>query len=327
MNQTNRQVMNQCVPAVFAFIHVRSFAAKLLLVSLIGFGLLTESRSEASILNECSDAALRNAIDTTSVGGVVQVQCDGTVNLTQSLSLVRSVSLDATGHHFALSGGGIVRVISIKEGVVATLSNLTIQDGKTANSVIRQDGGGGIVNYGVLTLRGCVVTNNLSLPDQFWSPGLGGGILNIGSLTLLSTTVVNNSARGWPVGLNGFNMGDAHGGGVYSTGTLNLSNCIFRGNIAQGMPVAYRIAGFPVASGGVATGGALACTSGQIVDSTFFENRACAGDGGDGFDDPTFFFVFFGWVGLMPANIGGSASGGGIDILSPGSIAITNTTF
>jgi hypothetical protein len=74
------------------------------------------------------------------------------------------------------------RVFQIDPSVQADISGMTIQNGKA------QDGGG-IANYGTLSLRNSLVTDNVA--DQY-----GGGVYNKGSLNMQGSTVTRNTAGG-----------------------------------------------------------------------------------------------------------------------------------
>jgi hypothetical protein len=106
-------------------------------------------------------------------------------------------------------------VFEVAAGTQVTLSGLTIENGNGASgnsNPSANDGlGGGILNWGTLTLNGCTVTNNI---NQISSPSsdLGGGIYNAGTLTISGTTVTRNYA--------------GEGAGIYnaSTGILTVLN-------------------------------------------------------------------------------------------------------
>ena len=102
-----------------------------------------------------------------------------------------------------VDGGALSRVFQIDAGVTASISGLTITDG---SSTI----GGGVLNFGTLTLTDCTVSGNTS-------SGTGGGIMNTGTLTLDHTTVTNNSTK-------------QAGGGIYSSNSLTLTDCTISDN-------------------------------------------------------------------------------------------------
>jgi hypothetical protein len=145
------------------------------------------------------------------------------------------------------------RVFLIEEGVMVTLHHLTIQHGRAPRTY--PPSGGGIYNYGNLTLENCIIRKN-SATD-------GGGILNNGNLTLKNCTLINNTADGIHPDM-GLQCGA--GGAIKSeTGRLNLNNCILFQNTAA------------EDGGGVF----ISCKSiAEIVDTTISENAAREDGGG-----------------------------------------------
>ena len=58
------------------------------------------------VVTNCTEANLRGAM---AGGGTVTFACDGTITLTNTITGDLDVTLDGTGHHVAISGGGAVR--------------------------------------------------------------------------------------------------------------------------------------------------------------------------------------------------------------------------
>jgi hypothetical protein len=109
------------------------------------------------------------------------------------------------------------RVFLVEEDATVILERLTIRHGKS----VEDQHGGGIMTYGALTLKNCVVSNNIA--------GGGGGICNWGDLTLINSTVSNNNTvENWPA-----SRACGSGGGIRSgRGTLKLINSTVSGNQA-----------------------------------------------------------------------------------------------
>jgi hypothetical protein len=86
----------------------------------------------------------------------------------------------------------------------------------SGNTATDNDGGGGIINQGTLSLTNSTVSGNTA------NDGRGGGIINRnrGTLNLTSVTVAFNSA--------------ASGGGVFNLGIANLFNTIVANNTDAG---------------------------------------------------------------------------------------------
>ncbi|MBD2326736.1 CHAT domain-containing protein [Alkalinema sp. FACHB-956] len=161
------------------------------------------------------------------------IQSIGTVNGPRSIELGagiyrtdvpivldRSVNLSGAGiGSTVISGNQTTQVFTVASndvtnsaGVIASLANLTIQDGRSLNGA----DGGGILNAGTLTLSKVAVTNNVA-------SGAGGGIANTGSLTLDQSLITNNQAN------NG-------GGGIStSAGTVDITNSTIANNQANGV--------------------------------------------------------------------------------------------
>ena len=81
-----------------------------------------------------------------------------------------------------LSGGNSVGLFNVKAGVTATLSDLSLIDGKSST-------GGAIVDQGTLTITNSTLSGNTST-------GLGGAVVVTGSLTVVNSTLASNSAAG-----------------------------------------------------------------------------------------------------------------------------------
>lgn len=114
-------------------------------------------------------------------------------------------------------GGGILNSGS------AEISKSLIAGNVTGNSIdIYAGEGGGISNYGDLTLRNCTLSNNRTVSDDYG--GNGGGINNyfLGDTTLLNCTIYNN-------------FGHGSGGGIFNapwdpSATVKIKNTIIAGN-------------------------------------------------------------------------------------------------
>ena len=147
------------------------------------------------------------------------------------------------------------RVFYVEEGATVILESMTIRHGRP---LPKEEEGGGINNYGTLTIKNCIVTNNSAIG--------GGGVSSRGTLTIIASTISDNVARG--DGPPGLECGG--GGGVKgSAGTLTIINSTITGN--QG---GLRSAGL---GGGIRTG--CGCTA-EIINSTISGNKAVDFGGG-----------------------------------------------
>jgi len=174
---------------------------------------------------QLSDSAFRDAIaeaGTTPENDLIVVRTTSTQNKITLAGTELAIAIDATqfGNVTIVSLGGVnltidanknSRVFSIAEDSTATLAGLTITNGQ----VNITDFGGGILNYGTLTVANCEISENSSVD------GLGGGIYNsFGTLSVMDCVVIRNSAL-WG------------GGGIMNdNGTVTVSGSIVSGNHA-----------------------------------------------------------------------------------------------
>jgi hypothetical protein len=133
---------------------------------------------------------------------------------TENLNI--TVNLKLTGANAAttiIDGGGITHAVSIlNTALTVSLSRLTIRNGIAA-------GGGGIINWGTLTLSNSTLSKNYAASSY---SATGGGIYNSGTLTVNNSTLSGNSVS----------TNFAYGGGIYNSGALAINNSTFSGNSA-----------------------------------------------------------------------------------------------
>jgi hypothetical protein len=105
-------------------------------------------------------------------------------------------------------------ILAVDAGQTAGLSGLTIANGD--NLLVPGSGGGnggGIVNFGALTVSDCTLYRNTTGHD-------GGGIWNAGTLTVSNSTFTGNTAPG------------DGGGAILNDGLLTVTASLFSGNSA-----------------------------------------------------------------------------------------------
>jgi len=136
------------------------------------------------------------------------------------LYLDNSMSIEGLGANYLAIRGGGSRVFAVCAGVQVKLSGMTIEhgDGKeSVNPTLATDNGigGGVLNYGTLTLSGCTLSGNSAASR-------GGGIYNGGTLTLSGSIVTQNATGG-------------EGGGIFNDldGQLTILCSIVKGNTPQ----------------------------------------------------------------------------------------------
>jgi hypothetical protein len=168
----------------------------------------------------------------------------GIITLNGSALPTISASMTITGpgaSNLAISGNDQSAVFV--NGGTVQISGLTIEDG------ISTGVGGGIFNFGALTVSNCTLTGNSASGDY----AEGGGIWNDGTLIVSNSTLSDNLATG-----------DQYvvGGGIWSYGVLTVSNCTLSGNSASGDDGSG-------AGGGIWSNGTL-----TVSNSTLSENSA-----------------------------------------------------
>jgi hypothetical protein len=199
---------------------------------------------------------LRYCINQAADGDAITFGVTGTINLGEALpDLTHNISIEGPGADFlTVSGQGYqsyypFRVFTVLQGATVNISGLTITNGYAPMDYNLPDAnlGGGIANFGTLTLSNSTVTGNRAdscgNPNGCFDvtdPTAGGGIFNGNAdgtavLTIINTTVSDNYAT---------NTGNiSRGGGIangifddfpyYPGGTVILSNSTVSGNRAE----------------------------------------------------------------------------------------------
>jgi predicted outer membrane repeat protein len=233
--------------------------------------------------NDSGDGSLRQAIlDANAADGADDIDATGvtgTINVQSALpSLSEAVDIAGPGPDqltVRRDTGGEYRIFDIAGGVVSTISGLTIANGSVEGN------GGGIFNFGTLTLQDAVVTGN-------HAGGGGGGIYTDsdnnfqGSLAIQDSAVTHNDANGDGGGLYhtrgvslsvfevqdsvvASNHADGNGGGIYlpTFDAVTLVSSEVRENSADG------------------SGGGIGCAGGLVKasQSTISSNTAKGGGG------------------------------------------------
>ncbi len=227
-------------------------------------------------LDDGGPGSLREALALIADGGMITFDpslAGGVLTLTSGqLAIDSSVTVDASAAApVTISAGGASRVLQVAAGAVVAMNDLVIREGAAGPQ------GGGILNYGDLSLDRVVVTDNIENSGGAASFDLGGGGIYNGdgaTLDLVDSTVSNNSTIGQP------------GGGIYGffNSNVTLTNSTVSGNVAGDVAGGLRTLGNATIinstiSGNTSTawhGGALFMTDGvvTILNSTIVDNNA-----------------------------------------------------
>jgi hypothetical protein len=259
-----------------------------------------------SSLADAGPGTLRAAIVTADAGSqkdqfTIGFAVKGTIDLQTPLpDLNNSIAMQGPGaSSLAVRRDATVTftsaILTVDAGQTARLSGLTLANGNNLSATFSN--GGGIANFGVLTVSGCTLSGNSAGHDGggIWNSGAltvsnstlagnfadgdaGGGVMNCGTLTVNACTISGNSAA---VGGGIYNLGSAtiqlgstlwgntadSGGAIANGGTLTVSGCTLAGNIATGFD--FGGIHFPGRGGAINNGGTL-----TIRDSLVIRNSA-----------------------------------------------------
>ena len=235
------------------------------------------AQTRTTVTNE---SELRTAVQTNNA----QIQFANDISTSSLLEIKnsRTITIDMNG--FTLDRGCTSRgsqVIVIRNGSTLNLSNGTLTGGWGGNGgaldietnttvnltdVIitgntADDRGGGIANWGTLTMTDCSITNNTSRDDDNVSNRGGGGLFNKAgaTATLTNVTISDNLAYRFGGGIrnegtlnitecavnsnecSSSSLLEYDGGGIYNHGTLNINGCIISSNSCKGKGRGYGI--------------------------------------------------------------------------------------
>ncbi|MBZ0088927.1 MAG: hypothetical protein K8H90_00975, partial [Thermoanaerobaculia bacterium] len=306
------------------------------------------SAAQCDVASTCTlrDAIAKAAAVAGSAPGdtiVIDLPADSTITLSGTqLELDKNLTIDGSAvDGLAISGNGQSRVFVIRADMTATLKRLRIQDGR-----VDDGSGGGIFNYGALTLIDCTVANNAV------TVGGGGGILSAGtSLTLIGTTVKGNTAfsgggiENWRSeatlsnctiegnssgGIGNYNatmtLSDStvfgnsnvnHGGGIHNFGRMTLLRSAVSGNLVT-------ISGFYNRGGGIYNVGALTLKSSIVSRNAVLGHPEASASGGGIYNDVGVSLTLIDSTVSENQALADHGSGGGIQ--NEGHMTVSNST-
>ena len=197
------------------------FAATMIVVALADFNPARAATITVTNTDDSGTGSLREAIAGAVPGDTINFGVTGTITLTAGELLINTdLTISGPGaDSLAISGNNASRVFKIFMSRTVTISGVTIQNG---NIPTGQQGGGGISNWGTLTLNNVDVKNNTVNGTD--SSDVGGGIKNGGMgpamMAINNSTIEGNTAN--------------RGGGIFNavSTTLSLSNSTISDNTA-----------------------------------------------------------------------------------------------
>ena len=214
--------------------------------------------------NDCAD--LNDFLAAVQQGGYFLLSDCTTIVLSNTLTISKSVTLDAGSNNVTIAGNNLFQLFTVLPGVTNfTLRGITLSGGQATN------GGSMFISSGaVVTLTNCTFIGNSAVGTNGTAgrngsgggitgnnggngtagvQALGGAIYNLGGLTICNSSFYTNSAAGGSGGSgggggdgvsqggnggNGGAGGLGYGGAIYNLGTLRLTNCTFSGNTVSG---------------------------------------------------------------------------------------------
>lgn len=236
--------------------------------------------------NDNGAGSLRQAIASAAAGDTINFAASvtSTITLTSGELVINQSNLIIGGpgaNVLAVSGNNVSRIFNISTGASATISGLTIRNGRAPVSGGFPGVGGGILISGNLTLSFCAISNKTAMGSPADPGALGGGIfINFGTASIRNCIITGNAAVSVPPN-QPFITNNSFGGGIATTGALNITNTTISDNTATGGDSTTGV-------GGIGTGGGIAYldspagVTSQIDNSTISHNTASGGRGTGG---------------------------------------------
>lgn len=193
-----------------------------LAAAIVSASMLKGATLTVTTLTDSGAGSLRQTLAGAASGDTISIPLTGTITLTNGGKLVINKNIQISGPSngvLQVSAKWASSVITVLTNVTASLTDLSLVNGSSRDSNSVAGGrtvGGGVQNYGKLTMTRCVVSGC----DAF--EGAGGGIFSMGQLTLRQCSISNNAAT--------------IGGGIcdYGTGTLVVDGSTINGNRTSG---------------------------------------------------------------------------------------------
>jgi hypothetical protein len=301
---------------------------------------ITVTTTDESSATDCTlpDAIAAANFDTAegqcsagSGADAITVTATGVIDVTSGLPVINSdMTIDGPGE-FDLnvrrqSAAPAFRLFAVNSGKTATISDLTISNGRLEANVP----GAGVANFGTLTLDHVLVAGNALVITANQSGGgpapTGGGIANLGTMTLRDSRVESNSVSATNTG-TGNAAADASGGGVMNFGTMTIERSTIANNQAYAAVTSNDSEASAFAAGGGIRNWVTSGTGLTVRRSTISGNTTAA-------DAPAPAFAtrrgggiynFFGSLTLVSDTIAFNTATGGANLVAQATESVTNT--
>ncbi len=310
------------------------------LLVLASAGQVHSATNAVTSLADSGPGSLRQVIENAAAGDSILFGVTGTISLASGeLVVAKNLAIYGPGPtNLSISGNHQTRILSVPNGVSATISGFTLRDGHSpdgADGVVFSEGnvspgtpgepGGALSTAGTLTVSDCIFRNNAAgrggngAPGEFMrslgsrgaNGGAGGAIYSKGSLTLTNCLLYQNASGAG--GASGVEMTFSEqsgqggpGGAICSSGTLSLFNTVITNNqtgSGAGTPL-------EAAGGDGGCGGGVWCSASLTANGSKFLGNSTGSGGYAGRDS------------YLSGDGGMGGSGGGI--WCGGFLALTN---
>ena len=237
-------------------------ALVLVLAATLTFAGTSQAAITVANTNDSGAGSLREALAAAPPGETIVVPA-GTYTLTsEALKVTKSVTISGAGAASTIvRAGGAFGVFTITGPLDATISGLTVRDGKIVKPGGIAEGAGIFSVDANLTLRGVALTSNTVNADGVINGGIAKGAaiyLERGALNMSDCAVSANRATS--IGGAAGGGGIAEGGGIYvETAPLNLTRTTATGNGVSAL------GGAGGGGGGIAKGGGVYLEQGSLT--------------------------------------------------------------
>ena len=286
----------------------------------IGVSVICFSALGSGTVSNLTQADLKAAL---VGGGTVLFATNGTLTLTNTISIPVDTTLDSKSNHVIISGGNTVRLFQVATNITFAVKGLVLADGHVVAAT--GDAFGACIwnQGGHVTLTGCALANNSVQGgnDGNGGNGFGAALCTIGgSLSITNCSITSNRAVGGivPYSVMRSELGQAMGGAIYSQGTeLSLQGVALSNNTVTGGTPSKDVSMLFWARSGTGFGGALYATNSTLTMSSCLVQSNTAYGGAPPLPQP-----------LTPVGAGsGDGDGGGLFVCQDSMCVISDCTF
>jgi hypothetical protein len=249
----------------------------------------------------CDFSLIQDAIEAAGTGEGIIIGVVDPVHTEAGIMVSKNVIIQGIGAQTTIvqahpnPGEGTERVFDVPLEATVTIRGMTIRHGNPTTSPLT---GGGIMNYGTLTLEDTIIRDNFG--------SAGGGLYNEGNLTLINSTVSDNGSVG---GGDAYLECETGGGLKVLSGTTTLINSTVSNNRAKSK------------GGGIH----VACQGTLILENSTISGNYANGSGGGIYLNGSGVFTNSTISNNSASNVGGIALNGREEQEEYGHLSLFNT--